>query len=133
MLYIKTRVTFRVAEDLAEALRGLPNQTAFVEAALREALRETCPACGGTGRAAGGGLRVSNLRRQSLGMLPRDAALQLKHVVALARHAAATDVRLEKALGGADIAFVVARGDTVLTRGTLSASSGAGKAASWPS
>jgi hypothetical protein len=119
MLYMKTRVTFRVAEDLAETLRGLPNQTAFVEAALREALREKCPACGGTGRAAGHALRVSNLRRASLGVLERSAALQLKGVVALARHAAATDVLLERGSGDSGIGFAVTRGEQVLLRGTL--------------
>lgn len=119
MLYMKRRVTFRVADDLAETLRGLPNQTAFVEAALREALREKCPACGGTGRAAGTGLRVSNLRRQSLGGLTREAALQLRNVVALARHAAATDVVLERVAATPHIGFVVVRGEAVLTRGTL--------------
>jgi len=129
MLYMKTRVTFRVAEDLAVTLRSLPNQTAFVEAALREALRESCPACGGTGRAAGTGLRVSNLRSQSLGPLSRGSALQLKTLVALARHAAATDVRLERARESFDIDFMVVRGDTVLTRGTLSTA----EASSWPS
>ena len=35
MLYMKTRVTFRVEADVAEALRELPNQTRFVEDALR--------------------------------------------------------------------------------------------------
>jgi hypothetical protein len=119
MLYMKTRVTFRVAEDLAETLRGLPNQTAFVEAALREALREKCRACGGTGRAPGYGLRVSNLRSASLGVLQRAAALQLKGVVVLARHAAATDVLLERRRGDIDIAFAVKRGDEVLLRGSL--------------
>jgi hypothetical protein len=47
MLYMKTRVTFRVAKDLADALRDLPNQTEFVEAVLREGLGMTCPVCGG--------------------------------------------------------------------------------------
>src|SRR6478752_4994059 len=133
MLYMKTRVTFRVADDLAMTLRSLPNQTAFVEAALREALRESCPACGGTGRAAGSGLRVSNLRSQSIGPLSRDSALQLKTLVALARHAAATDVRLERARASSDIDFIVARGDTVLTRGTLPTAKIPGEARSWPS
>lgn len=118
MLYMKTRVTFRVAEDLAETLRRLPNQTAFVEAALREALRETCPACGGSGRASGAGVRVSNVRALSLGALERDSALQLKNVVALARHAGATNVELARAQSG--IGFIVSRGQQVLTRGTLS-------------
>ncbi len=118
MLYMKTRVTFRVADDLAETLRRLPNQTAFVEAALRDALRETCPVCGGSGRASGAGVRVSNVRALSLGALERDSALQLKNVVALARHAGATTIELERAQAG--IGFIVSRGEQVLTRGTLS-------------
>jgi len=132
MLYMKTRVTFRVAEDLAETLRGLPNQTAFVEAALREALREKCPACAGTGRAPGHALRVSNLRSASLGVLERAAALQLKGVVALARHAAATDVLLERGRSSADIGFAVTRGEQVLLRGTL-LSSAARSESTWQS
>ncbi len=43
-------------------LRDLPNQTQFVEQALKEALRERCPACGGSGRKSDLGLRISNLR-----------------------------------------------------------------------
>lgn len=132
MLYMKTRVTFRVAEDLAETLRGLPNQTAFVEAALREALREKCAACGGTGRAAGHALRVSNLRSASLGVLERPAALQLKGVVALARHAAATHVLLERGRDSSDIGFAVTRGEQVLLRGTLLSAAAPAEAA-WPS
>jgi hypothetical protein len=123
MLYMKTRVTFRVAEDLAESLRALPNQTAFVEAALREALRDKCPACGGSGRARSGVLRVSNLRRAALGFLERRAALQLRQVVILARHAAATDVRLTRARGASEIEFFVTRGEELLLRGALPSSS----------
>ena len=41
MLYMKTRVTFRLPSDLADDLRELPNQTQFVEAALREVEEET--------------------------------------------------------------------------------------------
>src|SRR5262245_40199766 len=63
MLYMKTRVTFRVAPDLADVLRQLPNQTSFVETALREALRAKCPTCGGTGRVTRMAPRVSNFRR----------------------------------------------------------------------
>ena len=121
MLYMKTRVTFRVAEDLAESLRSLPNQTAFVEAALREALRDKCPACAGSGRANGAHLRVSNLRRAALGFLERRAALQLRNVVILARHAAATDVRLTRARGASEIEFSVTRGEELLLRGALPA------------
>ena len=114
---MKTRVTFRVAEDLAEALRSLPNQTQFVEQALREALREECPACGGTGRVSARGVRVSNFRVASLPPLRREIAVQLKSIVALARRTAATNVDLRSSRGG--MSFVVARGTEVLLEGTL--------------
>lgn len=118
LLYImKTRVTFRVAPDLADALRDLPNQTQFVEQALREALREKCPACGGTGRASGQAVRVSNFRRQSLPPLRRDMALQLRGLVGLARRAAATDVMLQAEHNG--LSFVLARGSEILLAGHL--------------
>lgn len=118
MLYImKTRVTFRVAPDLADALRDLPNQTQFVEQALREALREKCPACRGTGRAPARSVRVSNFRRCKLPPLERDVALRLRDLMSFARRAAATDLGLRAAEGG--LAFVVSRGEEVLLRGSL--------------
>jgi hypothetical protein len=116
MLYMKTRVTFRVAPDLADALRDLPNQTQFVEQALREALREKCPACGGTGRAAHG-LRVSNFRSRALPALRRGAALQLRSLVGYARRAAATELSLRRERTG--LAFVMTRGDEVLLAGAI--------------
>jgi hypothetical protein len=119
MLYMKTRVTFRVAPDLAEVLRQLPNQTSFVETALREALRAQCPACGGTGRVTRIAPRVSNFRKAALPRLEREAALQLKGVVRLARRVAATNVDLESAAEAGAMKFVVARGDEVLLRGEL--------------
>ena len=117
MLYMKTRVTFRVAEDLAEALRHLPNQTQFVEQALREALRAECPACGGTGRVSIRRVQVSNFREAALPLLQRETALQLKSIVELGRRSAATNVELRRARGG--MSFVLARGSEVLLRGTL--------------
>jgi len=120
MLYMKTRVTFRVAEDLAAALRGLPNQTQFVEQALREALRDECPACGGTGRVALRRVRVSNFRDAELPPLSREVALQLKSIVELGRRSAATSVELTRVRGG--MRFVLARGPEVLLRGTLAKS-----------
>jgi hypothetical protein len=121
MLYtMKTRVTFRVAEDLAAALRALPNQTQFVEQALREALRDECPACGGTGRVALRHVRVSNFREQALPPLSREVALQLKSIVELGRRSAATNVELSRTRSGMN--FVLARGDEVLLRGTLAQS-----------
>ena len=119
MLYsMKTRVTFRVAPDLADALRDLPNQTHFVEQALREALREKCPACGGTGRAASQPLRVSNFRTQALPPLRRQQALQLRGLVGFARRAAATELALKAERGG--FGFVLARGEEILLEGTFS-------------
>jgi len=119
MLYIvKTRVTFRVSPELAESLRHLDNQTHFVEQALREALREKCPVCGGSGRVTDRGVRVSNFRDKALPPLQRDAAFQLRKIVALARRTAATSVELESRRGGA-LGFVVARGADVLLRGTV--------------
>ena len=114
---MKTRVTFRVAEDLAAALRSLPNQTQFVEQALREALRDECPACGGTGRIATRRVRVSNFRERALPPLGRAVALQLKSIVELGRRSAATNVELSRTRGG--MTFVLARGAEVLLRGTL--------------
>ena len=71
MLYMKTRVTFRVASDLADALRDLPNQTVFVEQALRSALGRTCPACDGQGRVQWKSVSVSDFKRASLPRLDR--------------------------------------------------------------
>ena len=118
MLYMKTRVTFRVAPELAESLRHLENQTQFVEHALREALREKCPTCGGSGRVSERGVRVSNFRAKALPQLDRETAFQLKGIVALARRTAATNIELESQRGGA-LGFVVARGADVLLSGTL--------------
>jgi len=120
LLYMKTRVTFRVAEDLAAALRTLPNQTQFVEQALREALRDECPTCGGTGRVSLRQLKVSNFRDAALAPLTRDVALQLKSIVDLGRKSAATGVELRRAPRG--LSFALVRGTEVLLRGTLAKS-----------
>jgi hypothetical protein len=118
MLYVmKTRVTFRVAPELADALRDLPNQTHFVEQALREALREKCPACGGTGRAESHALRVSNFREHALPPLRRELALQLRGLVGFGRRAAATDLSLRSERGG--LAFALLRGEEILLEGAL--------------
>ena len=115
---MKTRVTFRVSPELAESLRHLDNQTQFVEQALREALREKCPVCGGSGRVAHEGVRVSNFREKRLPTLVHEQAVQLRGIVQLARRTAATNVELESRRGGG-LGFVVARGADVLLRGTL--------------
>jgi hypothetical protein len=121
LLYMKTRVTFRVGPELADSLRRLPNQTQFVEAALREALRAKCPACGGTGRVDERRLVVSNFRAGKLPALERAAAQHLQQLVRLARRVAATNVDLEPTPDGGALAFVLARAGEVLLKGTLPA------------
>jgi hypothetical protein len=119
MLYMKTRVTFRVASDLADALRDLPNQTAFVEQALRSALGRTCPACEGKGRVQWESVRVSDFKRAALPRLNREAAMQLKGLVRLARELAASRLDLDKSSEPRGLAFALSRGDSVLMRGTV--------------
>jgi hypothetical protein len=126
MLYMKTRVTFRIAPDLADALRELPNQTHFVEAALRGALGETCPACDGTGRVRRSALAVTSFRRAALPPLARETAIELQRLVRAARALSATRLDLEPSPSRNGLAFVVARQGDVLLRGTLSE-------AAWPS
>src|SRR5262249_18140555 len=65
------RVTFRLEPALVDRLRGLPNQTAFVETAIRDALARTCPLCGGRGRLAEGRLVVSDFRAERLPRIDR--------------------------------------------------------------
>jgi hypothetical protein len=118
MLHMKTRVTFRIAPELADALRELPNQTQFVEAALRDALGLTCPTCAGSGRVVGGAPEVTNFRRASLPALDPESGRQLRAVVQLARRLAATKVDL---VAGDDegLDFSLARHGDVLLRGRL--------------
>lgn len=113
---MKTRVTFRVAAELADALRELPNQTDFVERALRDALGVACPACEGSGRVTGR-VRVQDVRAAGLRRFDRATALELRTVVRLARRMAATDVRLAKARGGKGLAFEVRRDADVVIAG----------------
>jgi hypothetical protein len=119
MLYMgrKHRVTFRVANDLAAALRKLPNQTAFVETALRDALGRTCPACRGKGRVSGQ-LRVSDFRERRLPRIGRHYALQLRQIVRMGRRMCATDLSLSEGRRGA-LAFRLSRRDEVLCDGRL--------------
>jgi hypothetical protein len=114
---MKTRVTFRVSPDLADALRELPNQTAFVERALRQALQRPCPVCAGTGHVAGE-LAISDFREAKLPRIGRSAALQLKGIVALAKRSGATRLELTDA-GGGSLGFHVAQREAVLLKGTL--------------
>jgi hypothetical protein len=118
MLYMKTRVTFRLSADLADTLRELPNQTRFVETALRAALGKACPVCAGTGRFLEQALRVSDFRDASLPLLERQSATQLKQLVRLGRELAATRLDLEPE-DDKGVAFVLARNDDVLMRGQL--------------
>jgi hypothetical protein len=116
---MKTRVTFRVAPDLAEALRDLPNQTTFVEQALRSALGRSCPSCEGSGRIPWRSVAVSDFRRAALPRLDRARALQLQSLVRLARKLAASKLELAKGHDAADLQFVLRRGDSVLMRGIV--------------
>ena len=90
----KHRVTFRVAPDLAKALQALTNQTAFVEAALRDALSRTCPLCDGKGRVKSAVLRVPHFRRARLPRLEPEAARRLREIVRLGKRVHATDLDL---------------------------------------
>jgi hypothetical protein len=119
MLYMKTRVTFRIGSDLAESLRGLPNQTAFVEDALRSALGRTCPTCDGAGRVRWSSVTVSDFRRAALPRLDRDRAIHLKGLVRLARELAASALDLKTRPGEPGFEFAVKRGEDVLVSGTL--------------
>lgn len=119
MLYMKTRVTFRVAPDLAEALRELPNQTQFVEDALRSALGRVCPVCDGSGRVPSSGLRVGNVRRAALAPLDRATALQLKRLIGVGQKLAASHLDVARAPRPDEIAFVLRRGAQTLLRGNL--------------
>ena|SRR5262252_3660016 len=119
MLYMKTRVTFRVAKDLARSLRDLPNQTAFVESALRSALGRTCPTCEGSGRTRWASVAVSDFKRARLPRLDRDGAVQLKSLVRLAREMAASRLDLVPRREAPGFEFSLERGRDVLLRGSL--------------
>jgi hypothetical protein len=119
LLHMKTRVTFRVAKDLARSLRDLPNQTAFVEEALRSALGKTCPTCEGSGRTRWASVAVSDFKQAKLPRLDRDGAVQLKSLVRLARELAASKLDLAASRASAGFEFSLARGRDVLLRGSL--------------
>ena len=119
----KTRVTFRVQDDLASALRQLPNQTAFVERTLREALGHVCPLCRGTGESPGRPLVVSDMKDLPIERIDRDTAAQLRSLVRLGRQLLATDLELHLA-GGAyasnnGLSFRLAREDQLLLSGII--------------
>ena len=119
MLYMKTRVTFRVNEELAAALRELPNQTQFVEDALRQALGRTCPTCEGSGRVPRSLLKVSNVRRAELAPLDRSTALQLKRLVGVGQELAASHLDVRRGAGPDEVGFTLRRGKHVLLNGSL--------------
>lgn len=119
----KERVTFRVAPDLAMALRRLPNQTAFVERVLRSALGHICPLCLGSGQAPGVQLSVSDLKGLQIGRLDRPAAAQLRAIVRLGRAVLATDLELEPSEGSdgpdPELDFRLARDQQLLLSGRI--------------
>ena len=115
----KQRMTFRLSADLAAALRHLPNQTAFLEATLREALGRACPLCSGTGEASGARLSVSNLKRLPAGRLDRAAAARLKALVRLGRELLATQLEIEASEDESKLGFRLAREDDVLLVGEI--------------
>ena len=117
MLYMKTRVTFRIQPDLAHALRDLPNQTTFVEEALRSALGRTCPVCSGHGRLAMRRLRVTNVRDSGISRLTRHQAQELQKVFRLGQQVAATHIDLEKR--GTRVRFTMTRDGGSLISGML--------------
>ncbi len=119
MLYMKTRVTFRIAKELASSLRDLPNQTAFVEEALRGALGRTCPTCEGSGRIRRSSIAVSDFKEKTLPRLDRQGALQLKSLVQLGRELAASKLDLARRGRAPGFEFSLQRGRNVLLRGTL--------------
>jgi len=112
-------VTFRVDPELASALREMPNQTAFVERVLRDALGRTCPLCAGSGEVPDVHLAVSDLKRLGVPRLDRTAAAQLKALVRLGRELLATGLDLEPADDSARLSFRLTRANQTLLSGTL--------------
>lgn len=112
-------MSFRLEPELARALRDLPNQTAFVEQVLREALGRLCPLCHGTGAPPEVHLEVSNFKGLPVERLDRASAAQLKALVRLGRQLLATDLELEVAPEGAGLGFRLAREDEVLLAGRI--------------
>jgi hypothetical protein len=115
----KHRMTFRLRSDLAEVLRQLPNQTAFVEGALREALERLCPLCHGTGQVADVHLAVSDLKGLHIRRLDRSTAAELRAVVRLGRLLLATQLDLETSEEDRELGFRLAREDQLLLRGSI--------------
>lgn len=125
MLYVmqsrqpKQRMTFRLERELAQALRQLPNQTAFVEDTLREALGRICPLCQGSGQASGVHLSVSNFKSLPKLRLDRSTAAQLKALVRLGRQLLATRLQLDPSEDDFGLDFRLAREDQLLLSGRI--------------
>jgi hypothetical protein len=119
VLYMKTRVTFRIDDDLAATLRELPNQTSFVEDTLREALGRTCPVCAGNGRLPLRSLSVTNVRDGGIKHLTREEAQHLQRVFRLGQEVAATRIELRRR--GRHVTFAMKRERRELLEGTLTA------------
>jgi hypothetical protein len=120
LLYImKTRVTFRVSSDLAESLRELPNQTAFVEQAIRDALARACPLCEGAGTMTQPPLRVPDFRARKLPRLGGAAARRLREIVRLGKRSWATDLDLDRDRDAGAWRFRLRRRDEVLLAGAI--------------
>jgi hypothetical protein len=117
LLHMKTRVTFRIDDGLAATLRELPNQTKFVEDALREALGRTCPVCVGSGRLPLRSLSVTNVREGGIERLTREEAQQLQRVFRLGQEVAATRIDLRRQ--GTRVTFTMKRAAFELLDGTL--------------
>ena len=115
----KRRVTYRVDPELAAALRQLPNQTAFVEAALRDALGRLCPVCAGSGEVPDVHLAVSNLKKLAGRRLDRVTAAQLKALVRLGRQLLATDLELGPSAEDGELEFRLARSNELLLAGRI--------------
>jgi hypothetical protein len=45
----QSTITFKAEETLVDALRAMPNRSAFIRSAILAALDSTCPVCQGTG------------------------------------------------------------------------------------
>ena len=115
----KQRATFRIDPELVALLRRLPNQTAFVERILREALGRVCPMCEGTGEVPGVHLSVSNFKDLPVRRLDRTRAAQLKTLVRLGRELMATDLQLAALPGEGQLGFRLARQGEDLLVGTI--------------
>jgi hypothetical protein len=115
----KQRVTFRIDPEIGALLRQLPNQTAFVEQVLREALARICPLCAGTGEVRDVHLAVSNLKKHAVGRLDRVRAAQLKALVRLGRQLLATNLDLESSGDDGELEFRLAREDELLLTGRI--------------